>query len=162
MYAKYKGDNTDGSCVSVVQEYCIPHGNGDGLPFLFTNWNIHPRIRVSISSLCHILRKISMNITRSVLWSTLNIESAYPSERAGIRLDGRGVGVRVSVGQDLSLLHVVQTGSGAHSASYTMGIRVLSSAVKLPGNEARNIQTQKPRIHGSVHPLSHTSLWRSV
>jgi hypothetical protein len=31
------------------------------------------------------------------------------------------VGVRVPVGQDLSPLHVVQTGSGAHPASNPMG-----------------------------------------
>jgi hypothetical protein len=34
-------------------------------------------------------------------------------------LDDRGVGVRV--GSEFSLLHVVQTGSGAHPASYPMG-----------------------------------------
>jgi hypothetical protein len=32
-----------------------------------------------------------------------------------------GVGVRVPVGQEFSLLPVVQTGSGVHPASYPMG-----------------------------------------
>jgi hypothetical protein len=36
-------------------------------------------------------------------------------------LDDRGVGVRVPVGSGFSLLHIVQTGSGAHAASYPMG-----------------------------------------
>jgi hypothetical protein len=36
-------------------------------------------------------------------------------------LDDQRVGVRVPVGQEFSLLHVVQTGSGAHLASYPMG-----------------------------------------
>jgi hypothetical protein len=34
---------------------------------------------------------------------------------------GRGSGVRVAVGAIFSLLHVVQTGFGAHPASYPMG-----------------------------------------
>jgi hypothetical protein len=37
----------------------------------------------------------------------------------GYGLDGRGIGVRVPVGV-FSLLHVVQTDSGAHPASYPM------------------------------------------
>jgi hypothetical protein len=36
-------------------------------------------------------------------------------------LDDRGAGVRVAEGQEFSFLHVVQTGSRAHQASYTMG-----------------------------------------
>jgi hypothetical protein len=39
----------------------------------------------------------------------------------GYGLDDRGVGVRVLVGQEFSLLHVVQTGSGARPVSYQMG-----------------------------------------
>jgi hypothetical protein len=39
----------------------------------------------------------------------------------GYGLDDRGVGVRVPVGSEYSLLHIVQTGSGAHPASYPMG-----------------------------------------
>jgi hypothetical protein len=41
---------------------------------------------------------------------------------SGYGLDDRRVGVRVLVGQELSLLHVVQTGSGAHRAFCSMGI----------------------------------------
>jgi hypothetical protein len=37
---------------------------------------------------------------------------------------------------EFSLLHVVQTGSGVHPASYPMGIGSFSSKVKRPGREA--------------------------
>jgi hypothetical protein len=41
------------------------------------------------------------------------------SIKTGCGLDGRGVGVRVPVGsRNLSSLHVIQIGSGAHPASY--------------------------------------------
>jgi hypothetical protein len=39
-------------------------------------------------------------------------------------------------GQEFSLLHVIQTGSGAHSASYPMGTRGTFPRVKQPGREA--------------------------
>jgi hypothetical protein len=39
----------------------------------------------------------------------------------GYGLDDRGVRVRVPVGSRTFLLHVVQTGSEAHPASYPMG-----------------------------------------
>jgi hypothetical protein len=38
-------------------------------------------------------------------------------------LDDQGVRVRVQWRQEFSLLHVVQTGTGAHSASNPIGIR---------------------------------------
>jgi hypothetical protein len=46
--------------------------------------------------------------------STVGIATSY-------RLDGRGVGVRVPVGQDISPLYVVKTNSGAHPTFYPMG-----------------------------------------
>jgi hypothetical protein len=36
-------------------------------------------------------------------------------------LDDQGVGFRVPVGQEFSLFHVVETGSGPHLTSYQMG-----------------------------------------
>jgi hypothetical protein len=54
----------------------------------------------------------------------------------GYRLDGQGAGVRVPVGQDFSLLYVVQSGSEAHPASYPMVIGPLSPGVKRLGHEA--------------------------
>jgi hypothetical protein len=38
----------------------------------------------------------------------------------GYGLEDGGVGVRVPVRQEFLLLHVVQTGSGVHSTSYTL------------------------------------------
>jgi hypothetical protein len=49
----------------------------------------------------------------------------------GYGLDDHGVGVRVPVNQEFSLLHVVQTGSGAHPASYPM-----STVGSFPGGKA--------------------------
>jgi hypothetical protein len=53
-------------------------------------------------------------------------------------LDDRAIGVRSPAGvKDLSSILCVQTGSGAHPASYTMGTGVLSPGVKArPGREA--------------------------
>jgi hypothetical protein len=39
----------------------------------------------------------------------------------GYGLEDEGVGVRVPVGQEFSLLHAVHTGSGVHPTSYKMG-----------------------------------------
>jgi hypothetical protein len=54
----------------------------------------------------------------------------------GYWLDDRGFGVRVPDGNEISLLHTVQTGSWAHPASYQMGIGALSPGVKGEGREA--------------------------
>jgi hypothetical protein len=54
----------------------------------------------------------------------------------GYELDGRWVGVRVPVGVRFSPLHVAQTGSGAHSASYPAGAGSYFPGVKRPGREA--------------------------
>jgi hypothetical protein len=51
---------------------------------------------------------------RKVGWdSVVGIATSYG-------LGEGGVGVRVPVGSRISLLHVVQTGSGVHSTSYPM------------------------------------------
>jgi hypothetical protein len=55
----------------------------------------------------------------------------------GYGLEDRGVGVRVPVGQEFSLLHVLQTDSVAHPASYIQWVPgALSSGVKRSGREA--------------------------
>jgi hypothetical protein len=50
-------------------------------------------------------------------------------------LDSRGVGVRVlgGGGHEFSLPHIVQTGSGAHPASYTMGTESSYTEGKVAG-----------------------------
>jgi hypothetical protein len=53
----------------------------------------------------------------------------------------------------ISLLHVVQTGSGAHPASYPMGT----------GGKADHSPQLLPRsIHESIYPLPHMSSWHSA
>jgi hypothetical protein len=59
-----------------------------------------------------ILRKIKY-FSRSRV-SALGIATSYG-------LDDRGVGVRVPVGSRISLLHVVETGSGVHPTYYLIG-----------------------------------------
>jgi hypothetical protein len=56
-------------------------------------------------------------LPQSYLPSTISVSP----ELACRSRDGRGVGVRVPVGARFSLLHVVQTGSGAHPVSYPVG-----------------------------------------
>jgi hypothetical protein len=62
----------------------------------------------------------------------------------GYGLEGRGVGVRVPAEARFSFLHVVQTGSGAHSASYPVGTG--SSLVKRRGSEPGH----SPQINAAV------------
>jgi hypothetical protein len=73
-------------------------------------------------------------------------------------LDDRGVGVRW--GQEFSLLHVVQTGSGVHPTSYPMatggsfprGVKLTTDFQLVP----------RSRKCGSIHLLPHTPSWRSA
>jgi hypothetical protein len=52
-------------------------------------------------------------------------------------LDNRGVEFEFQQGQKFSLLHIVQTDSGVHPASYPMGTGgILPQEVKQPGREA--------------------------
>jgi hypothetical protein len=67
-----------------------------------------------------------------------NVIDSVVGIATGYGLDDRGVGVRVPVGSQFSLLHVVQTGSGAHLSSYTIGNGAHSPGVKRPGSEAHH------------------------
>jgi hypothetical protein len=51
-------------------------------------------------------------------------------------MDDREVGVRVPLRAKFSLLYVVQTGSGVHPTSYTMGTGGSFPEVKGPGRVA--------------------------
>jgi hypothetical protein len=78
----------------------------------------------------------------------------YSSPEVTYNTNVPGVGVRVPVGARLSPLHVVQTGSGTR-----LDADALSQGVKLTAN----IQlTLSSRICGAIHPLPHTSSWRSA
>jgi hypothetical protein len=50
-----------------------------------------------------------------------------------IQVAGSTAWIRFLAGQDFSLLHNVQTGSGAHPASYPMSAGAISARVKRPG-----------------------------
>jgi hypothetical protein len=67
--------------------------------------------------------------------------------------------VRIPAGaRDFSLHHRVQTGSGAHPASYPMVTRALSLAVKQPGREADLSlpSTAEVKMRGAIPPLPNT------
>jgi hypothetical protein len=69
--------------------------------------------------------------------------------RLGYKARLKGI-IQFSAGtMDLSLLHSIQTGSGAHSASYSMVPRAPS-----PG-----IQQVELRMSRAVPPFSYTPLW---
>jgi hypothetical protein len=58
------------------------------------------------------------------------------SRDSAVGLDDREVGEFESrLGQEFSLLHVVQTGSGVHPTSYTMGTGGYFPGVNRPGRE---------------------------
>jgi hypothetical protein len=65
---------------------------------------------------------------------------------------------------DFSLLHVVQTGSGADPASYPMGTGALSPGVRRPGREAdhSSLSNAEVKNNGAIPPLPHTSLRRGA
>jgi hypothetical protein len=66
-------------------------------------------------------------------------------------LDGQGFGVRVPVGQEYLLLHVVQTGSGAYPASYPMDTGALSLGVKRPGREVDQSSPTSAEVNKTVY-----------
>jgi hypothetical protein len=77
----------------------------------------------------------------------------------GYGLDDRGFGVRVSVGSKIFSFLVVQTGSGAHPASYPMGTRGSFSGGKAPRREAdhsppASAEVKKMWIYTSTPPYA--------
>jgi hypothetical protein len=85
----------------------------------------------------------------------------------GYGLDDRGSRVRFPTGaRNFSLHHRVRNGSGAHPASYPMGIPVvLSLGVKRSGGEADHsppFNADVKKMHGAIPPLPNTSSWRGV
>jgi hypothetical protein len=72
-------------------------------------------------------------------------------------VDGGGVGVRVPVRSEFSLLHIVQTDSGAQPASYPMGTRGSFPEGKVAGHEAyhsppTSAEVKKMWIYTSTPP----------
>lgn len=82
--------------------------------------------------------------------STIDIATGYG-------LDNQGVGIRVPVRQEFSLLKVIQAGSGVHPASYLVGTGGSFSGVKQPGREAdhsppSSAEAKKTWIYTSTPP----------
>jgi hypothetical protein len=81
-------------------------------------------------------------VFRKLLFLTVNALSVEPGSSVSIvsdyGLDDRAIGVRSPAGaKDFSCNLCIQTGSGAHPASCTMGTGVLSPGVKArPGRDA--------------------------
>jgi hypothetical protein len=108
----------------------------------------------------HVLSKITYffvawNIFLSILVSDGSRDSVV-GIATGYELDDRGVGVRVPVGQEFSV-HSVQTGSGAHLASYPMGTGDSFPGGKAAGHEAdhsppTSSEVKKMWIHTSTPP----------
>jgi hypothetical protein len=88
----------------------IPNYWDKFLSFIIICCNVHEVISVSLveTYFCEI---ITFMRSRD---SVVGIATGYG-------LDDQGVGVRVPVGQEFSILHVVQTGFGVHPTSYPMG-----------------------------------------
>jgi hypothetical protein len=59
-------------------------------------------------------------------------------------------------GQEFSLLHVVQTGSGAQPASYPMGPGALAQGVKRPGRGADHSPPATAQIKENVDVYIHS------
>jgi hypothetical protein len=72
----------------------------------------------------------------------------------GYGLDNRGVAV--PVGQEFSLLHVVQTGSGVHPTSIKLVPGALSPVVRQLGCEADHSPPASPEVKAMwISPLCH-------
>jgi hypothetical protein len=92
-------------------------------------------------------------------WNTCRDWDSTVGVATGYGLDDRG-GRSSSPGRGKNFLHVIQTGCGAHSASYTMG-----TGVKWPGREADRSPPTSPkvnkiRLHGVV--LNYLITWTTL
>jgi len=86
-------------------------------------------------------RHFSRNTRREeTTWKYLDVYriTILEGNESGYGLDDWMLGVRFPAGAGNFCHHCVQTGSGAHPASYTMGTGGLSQGVRRPGNKADN------------------------
>jgi hypothetical protein len=105
----------------------------------------------------------SIDLIKAPIWLRRRSEGSRDSVvgiATGYGLDNRGVWVWVPVGQEFSLLHVIQTGSEAHPASYQMGTGGSFPWEKRPGREAdhsppTSAEVKKTLIYTSTLPCLH-------
>jgi hypothetical protein len=78
---------------------------------------------------------------------------------------GRRAGVGFPAGtRGCSLLYSVQTGSGAHPATYQMGTGCFSAGIKRSGREAHHLHPSSAEVKNdrAITPLPHTDSWPSA
>jgi hypothetical protein len=77
---------------------------------------------------------------------------------------GWTVGVRFSAdARGFSFLHIMQTGSGGHPSSHTMGTGGYFERVKWPGREAERLPPSSAEANGGAIPLlPQMSSWRGT
>jgi hypothetical protein len=65
---------------------------------------------------------------------------------------------------NFSFFHVVQIGSAAHRASYTMGTGGYFSKIKRPGREADRLPSSDAEVNngGAIPPFPQISSWRGT
>jgi hypothetical protein len=134
--------------------YCSPR-------FLLLETPIVGFLTISRMALFHVGRSSIQHFNFCVLLSQRGSRDSAVGIATGYGLDDKGVAVRFLAVQDFSPLHVVQTGSGAHPASYPMGTGGYFPRVKRLGREGDNSPylVLRSRIRESIHPLPHTSSW---
>jgi hypothetical protein len=96
--------------------------------------------------------------TPTLTWS----RNSAVSIATGFWLDNRGMGVLSPGRVNNSLLHVVQTGSGAYTASYPIYIGVKRPRREADHSPSTSAEVKKTNKHGSIYPLPHASSWRSA
>jgi hypothetical protein len=93
------------------------------------------------------------------------LEYLFPNlSRYSNGLEARRPGFKSQQGQDFSLLHSIQTGSGDHIASYARGTRASFPGVKLQGREGDHSPPFSAEVNngGDIPPLPNMSSWYSV
>jgi hypothetical protein len=139
--------------------YTVPGGkNSECTLKLATTISLHSHFNIII--LPFDAAKCSEFIDPIVSWDS------SVSRASGYGLDDRMIGVRFPAGTgNFSLRHRVQTGSGAHPASYPMGTGPLSFGVKRRGQEADHSPPYTTKVKEFVELYLHspnTFSWRCV
>jgi hypothetical protein len=109
---------------------------------------------------CQPRRRLTVfNVRLICIFRIIVLSSRYSDElRAG------RPGFDSRQGQDFSRLHNVQTGSGAHPATYPMGTGAIFPGVKRQGREADHSPTSSAEVKngGAIPPIPDTSSRRGA
>jgi hypothetical protein len=147
-----------------------PARNADNLtvicePIVYTTWDPQ-HLTILQASTDYYRDSFTYFIIIIIIINSSSSSSSSRRSSVGIacRMDDRGVGVRVSLHLNFSLLHVVQAGSGVQPASCPMGTGALSPGVKRQGREAdhsppSNADVTKTCIYTSIPPYAFMEQW---